>query len=143
MLSCNGRGNLFLHNPKKKPEVNRKDKNRYNNKVENLEWITSKENAFHSHKNSNPDRYSNSRAVKIIRFRWKLDQRIHRCKRDVKTDRIPSIKYFLCVFEVLITVSKNLDLSMSIKMYQKQNFRKIYLKKETVKTVRYVYRGSR
>jgi len=54
----------FLPNPKKKPEVNHKDKNGTNNKLENLEWATRSEQMIHSHKNSNPDRYSKSKAVK-------------------------------------------------------------------------------
>ena len=54
----------FLSNPEKKPEVNHKDKIRTNNKLENLEWATKSEQAIHSHTNSNPDRYSNAKAVK-------------------------------------------------------------------------------
>nr|QBK85694.1 MAG: HNH endonuclease [Marseillevirus LCMAC101] len=55
----------FLPNPENKPEVNHKDKDGTNNKLENLEWATSSENMFHSHRtNSNPNRYSASRAVK-------------------------------------------------------------------------------
>ena len=54
----------FLPNLEKKPEVNHKDKDRRNNKVENLEWATRSEQAIHSHKNSNLNRYHTSRAVK-------------------------------------------------------------------------------
>ncbi len=55
----------FLPNPKKKPEVNHKDKIGTNNKSENLEWATRSEQMIHSHKNnSNPDRYSTAKAVK-------------------------------------------------------------------------------
>ena len=54
----------FLHNPKKKPEVNHKDKDCTNNKLENLEWVTGSEQMIHSHKNSNADRYSTARIVK-------------------------------------------------------------------------------
>ena len=54
----------FISNPEKKPQVNHKDKNRANNKLKNLEWSTGSENSIHSHKNSNPDRYSTAKAVR-------------------------------------------------------------------------------
>lgn len=38
----------FLDNPNNLPQVNHIDKNKYNNKVENLEWITSKDNTRYS-----------------------------------------------------------------------------------------------
>ena len=37
----------FIKNPKNKPEVNHKNKNTYDNTVDNLEWVTSKENDMH------------------------------------------------------------------------------------------------
>ena len=56
---------IFISNPENKLEVNHKDKDGTNNKVENLEWVTKSENMIHSHQtNSNLDRYSTSKAVK-------------------------------------------------------------------------------
>lgn len=39
----------FIPNPDDKPFVNHKDSNRNNNKINNLEWVTAKENSIHAH----------------------------------------------------------------------------------------------
>ena len=38
----------FIPNPMNKPEVNHKNGNKYDNRVDNLEWVTASENQIHS-----------------------------------------------------------------------------------------------
>ncbi|NCB80324.1 MAG: hypothetical protein EOM41_10395 [Bacilli bacterium] len=55
----------FIENIENKPEVNHKDYNRKNDSVDNLEWITGKENSYYSFKE---DRYLIPETYKVYTF---------------------------------------------------------------------------
>jgi hypothetical protein len=40
-------GKAFIPNPENKSQINHKDKNKLNNNINNLEWVTNKENSIH------------------------------------------------------------------------------------------------
>lgn len=55
----------FIHNPENKPFVNHKDENKNNNNVDNLEWVTPKENSNYGTRNKQISE-KNSKPIKVI-----------------------------------------------------------------------------
>lgn len=83
----------FIKNPKNLPNINHKDFDRKNNRVENLEWCTQKENVRHAIKNG---RVGDSCGSKHWNSKLNTNQVIEIVKSKLKP-KILAKKYDVCV----------------------------------------------
>jgi len=113
----------YLPNPFNLPEVNHKDFDKSNNSVENLEWVTKKQNKWHTINNKNFDggKLYNS----IINNKELFEKGIEEYKRIGRLDAIA------CIWDCSVTTAKKILLENEIEIYKK-NLIPIYIKNELI-----------
>jgi hypothetical protein len=92
---------MFIPNPHNKPVVNHKDGNKHNNAIENLEWVTHKENALHAVELGLRKRGADCQWAVLSH------EQVHQiCKMLEEGYRVKDIKEQFCVSQSVISMIK-------------------------------------
>jgi|GEM_PF-3084830 len=112
----------YLPNPLNLPEVNHKDFDKSNNSVNNLEWVTKKQNMHHK-KISNLQ--YNGKSFQILNDKQLLDKGINEYTKMGRLDILKNI------WNCSTTTARKILINQKVEIYKK-NLIPVYIKKELI-----------